>query len=139
VTGVQRPAPGAEIPSLWNRHGGTLFLDEVADLPPPLQAKLLRVIQDKEVWPVGGREGIKVDIRFIVATNRDLWRLVEEGAFREDLYFRLAVIRIQLPPLRERLEDIPLLVDHFLKKYAEASLPSSPATPRPRPTEPGPP
>ena len=102
-------------------EGGTLFLDEIADLPPPLQAKLLRAIQDKEVWPVGGREGIKVDIRFIAATNRDLWRLVEEGAFREDLYFRLAVIRIQLPSLRERLEDIPLLVDHFLKKYAETS------------------
>ncbi len=102
-------------------EGGTLFLDEIADLSPPLQAKLLRVIQDKEVWPVGGREGIKVDVRFIAATNRDLWRLVQEGAFREDLYFRLAVIRIQLPPLRERPEDIPLFVDHFLKQYAEAS------------------
>ncbi|MBI2875321.1 MAG: sigma 54-interacting transcriptional regulator [Candidatus Tectomicrobia bacterium] len=102
-------------------EGGTLFLDEIADLSPPLQAKLLRVLQEKELWPVGGREGIKVAARFIAATNQDLWGQVEEGGFREDLYFRLAVIRIQLPPLRERPEDIPLLVDHFLKKYAEAS------------------
>ncbi|MBI2877542.1 MAG: sigma-54-dependent Fis family transcriptional regulator [Candidatus Tectomicrobia bacterium] len=102
-------------------EGGTLFLDEIADVPLFLQAKLLRVLQEKEVWPVGGREGIKVDLRFIAATNQELWRRVEGGAFREDLYFRLAVIRIQLPPLRERLEDIPLLVDHSLKKYAEIS------------------
>jgi DNA-binding NtrC family response regulator len=102
-------------------QGGTLFLDEIADLAAPLQAKLLRVIQDKEVWPVGGREGVKIDTRVIAATNRDLWNLVEARAFREDLYFRLAVIRIHLPPLAERLEDIPLLVDHFLKKYGALS------------------
>jgi DNA-binding NtrC family response regulator len=102
-------------------EGGTLFLDEVGDLPLSLQAKLLRILQDREVRPLGGRKSVKVDVRFIAASNRDLRKMVEGGSFRDDLYYRLAVIPIHIPSLKEHLEDIPLLVDHFLKKYAEAS------------------
>jgi DNA-binding NtrC family response regulator len=98
---------------------GTLFLDEIAELPLNLQVKLLRVLQAKSFGRVGGEKNIKVDVRLIVATNRDLKQQVKQGKFREDLYYRFNVVEINIPPLRERKEDIPLLVDYFLKKYAE--------------------
>jgi DNA-binding NtrC family response regulator len=97
---------------------GTVFLDEVGDVPPAMQAKLLRVLQERCFERVGGAERIEVDVRVVAATNRPLRRLVRQGKFREDLYYRLNVIRIELPPLRERSEDIPLLATHFLQKYA---------------------
>jgi nitrogen regulation protein NR(I) len=97
--------------------GGTLFLDEIGEIPVEMQVKLLRAIQENEFERVGGIETLRVDVRLVVATNRDLTRLVEEGRFREDLFYRLNVVPIQLPPLRERKEDIPLLVAHFLAKY----------------------
>ncbi|MBI4562236.1 MAG: sigma-54-dependent Fis family transcriptional regulator, partial [Candidatus Rokubacteria bacterium] len=100
-------------------HGGTLFLDEVGDLSPETQAKLLRVLQEQEFERVGGTETIRVDVRLIAATNRDLEGLVAEGAFREDLYYRLNAVSIRVPPLRERVEDIPILVAHFLRAFAE--------------------
>ncbi len=103
-------------------HGGTLFLDEVAELPLTVQAKLLRALQEKTVIRVGGEKGIPVDVRIIAATNRDLRTMVSEGAFREDLYFRLNVIEVELPPLRRRKEDIPLLVDFFLKRYGHSRV-----------------
>ncbi|MCD6521189.1 sigma 54-interacting transcriptional regulator [Candidatus Calescamantes bacterium] len=98
-------------------EGGTVFLDEVAELSPALQAKVLRVIEDKEFERVGGTETIKVDVRIISATNQNLKELVEKGRFREDLYYRLKVMVIHLPPLRERREDIPLLVNFFIEKF----------------------
>ncbi len=98
-------------------NGGTLFLDEIGDLPLTMQSKLLRVLQDREIRRVGGKEQIKVDVRIISATNKDLEQAVEQKTFREDLYYRLNVIFIELPPLRERLEDIPPLIEHFLGKY----------------------
>ena len=98
--------------------GGTFFLDEVGNLSPGTQAKLLRVIQEREIKPVGGTTTRKVDIRLIAATNSNLTRAIQEGTFREDLYYRLAVFPVHLPPLRERSEDIPDLVRLFLKKYS---------------------
>jgi two-component system response regulator HydG len=95
-------------------NGGTLFLDEIADMPLALQAKLLRALQDKAIRPVGGSEELQLDLRIISATNRDLPARVRDGKFREDLYYRLAVIPIRLPSLRERTDDIPLLAQHFL-------------------------
>jgi DNA-binding NtrC family response regulator len=97
---------------------GTMFLDEIAEMSPALQAKLLQVLQDGEFSRLGGKHDVRVDVRVIAATNRDLERAVAEGQFREDLFFRLNVVSITLPPLRERREDIPLLVDYFLKKYS---------------------
>jgi len=97
--------------------GGTFFLDEVTEAPLSIQAKLLRVLQEKEFKRVGGVKDIKVDVRVIAATNKNLHKLIEDGKFREDLYYRLNVIPIELPPLRERKEDIPLLVSHFINKY----------------------
>ncbi len=98
-------------------RGGTLFLDEIGELPEHLQAKLLRVLQENKMTPVGGLRPVDVDVRIIAATNRDLRRLAQEGLFRQDLYFRLNVFEIHLPPLRERKDDIPDLVSLFLEKY----------------------
>ncbi len=97
--------------------GGTLFLDEVGDLPQITQSKILRVLQEKEVRRLGGRDTIKVDVRIITATNKDIEKEMQNGAFREDLYYRLKVVTIELPPLRERKEDIPALTDFFIRKY----------------------
>ena len=98
---------------------GTIFFDEIGNIPLETQAKLLRVIQEREFMRLGGVETIKVDVRIIAATNVDLRRMMDEGRFREDLYYRLHVITVQLPALRERRDDIPLLVQHFLEKYGE--------------------
>jgi DNA-binding NtrC family response regulator len=98
-------------------HGGTIFLDEIGDITPSFQSKLLRVMQEGEVRPLGGNKSFKTDGRVIAATNKDLKKLVDAGAFREDLYYRISVVPIQIPPLRERRADIPLLVEHFLRKY----------------------
>jgi DNA-binding NtrC family response regulator len=98
--------------------GGTLFLDEITEMPPSMQVKLLRVIQEKEVLRLGATESIKVDVRFIAATNRDIQSAIKTGNFRQDLYFRLNVVLLHIPPLSERKDDIPLLSYYFLKKYS---------------------
>lgn len=102
-------------------HKGTLFLDEVGELPPLLQAKLLRVLEEKEIRPLGSTTSEKVDVRVIAATNRDLEKAVAEGKFREDLFYRLNVVEIRLPSLRERPEDLPLLLQHFMSRSAHAA------------------
>jgi DNA-binding NtrC family response regulator len=99
--------------------GGTLFLDEISEIPPGVQVKLLRFLQERELERVGGNETIRVDARVVAATNRDLRVLVEDGKFREDLYYRLNVVRIDVPSLRARPSDIPVLADHFLTRFAE--------------------
>jgi formate hydrogenlyase transcriptional activator len=98
---------------------GTLFLDEIGDLPLELQPKLLRALQEKEFERLGGSRTLQVDVRIIAASNQDLWRMVQERKFRADLYYRLNVFPISLPPLRERQDDIPILVDHFVQKFAK--------------------
>ena len=103
---------------LEEAEGGTVFLDEIGDMSLSLQAKLLRVIEDQVIRPVGSTKGSKVDIRFITATNKDLKAAVKQNAFREDLYYRINVISLQIPPLRERKEDIKALVRHYLEKYS---------------------
>lgn len=100
-------------------HGGTLFLDEVGELPKDLQVKLLRVLQDQEIRPVGGSKTVRVDVRVVSASIKDLDKEVVEGRFREDLFFRLNVVTVWIPPLRERPEDIPILVEHFIRKHRE--------------------
>jgi transcriptional regulator with GAF, ATPase, and Fis domain len=99
-------------------EGGSLFLDEIGDLKHELQAKLLRVLQQREIERVGGEKPVKVDVRIIAATNRNLEKLVHDGTFREDLYYRLSVFPIVLPPLRSRKQDVPHLIQHFLSKSA---------------------
>ena len=101
-------------------QGGTLFLDEIGEMPMPLQVKMLRVLDNSLITPLGGTESIKVDVRLVSATNRNLEKRVEEGEFREDLYYRLNVIPIRIPSLFERRDDIPLMVHHFAKQYAES-------------------
>jgi two-component system response regulator HydG len=120
--GAFTDAVGAE--GLFRRaHGGTLFLDEVGELPAAVQAKLLRALQQKEVRPVGANRSIPVDIRIVCATHRDLQAMVEAGTFRADLFYRLDVVTLVMPPLRDRLEDIPVLVQHFLAKHCGSGQP----------------
>jgi PAS domain S-box-containing protein len=111
-TGAQRDKPGR----FALAEGGTLFLDEIGDMPPSLQVKLLRVLQDGTYDVVGGTQTLRADVRVLAATHHDLEQRVEEGAFREDLYYRINVVRIEVPPLRERREDVPLLVDHLVAR-----------------------
>lgn len=112
-------------------NGGTIFFDEIGDMPLGLQAKLLRVLEDNTITRLGGRDSIKVDVRCIYATSKNLKDLIREGRFREDLFYRINVVPIQIPPLRERKEDIPYLIEHFLgyfqKKYSKSGLRFSPA------------
>jgi DNA-binding NtrC family response regulator len=119
VRGAYTGATSAKKGLFQVADGGSLFLDEVSTISPEMQVKLLRVIQEREFRHLGGVENIKVDIRIIAATNTDLQAAVRDGTFREDLYYRLNVIVIKLPPLRERTEDIPPLVDHFTRKYCD--------------------
>jgi two-component system, NtrC family, response regulator HydG len=114
-TGADRRREGRFVQA----DGGSLFLDEVGEMPVPMQVKLLRVLQERELNRVGGEQVISVDVRLIVATNQDLAQMVAAGTFREDLYYRLNVVELRTPPLRERREDIPLLAMHFLERFAE--------------------
>jgi transcriptional regulator with PAS, ATPase and Fis domain len=118
-TGAERSKRGL----LQDAMGGTIFLDEIGELPIYLQAKLLRALQEKEVRPVGSTERIPIDVRVIAATNRDLEAAVRAGTFRQDLFYRLNVVQITLPPLRKRKIDIPLLVAYFLEKFSDPLLP----------------
>jgi transcriptional regulator with PAS, ATPase and Fis domain len=102
-------------------NGGTLFLDEIGDISPALQVHLLRVLQDKTYEPLGSTKSLKTDVRIVAATNKNLQSLVEEGKFRQDLFYRINVVKIVLPPLRDRREDIPLLVEHFIRKFCHLS------------------
>ncbi|MSP59772.1 MAG: sigma 54-dependent Fis family transcriptional regulator [Myxococcales bacterium] len=116
-TGAVDTRPGA----FERAHGGTLFLDELGELPPELQPKLLRVLETREVRKVGAAESRRVDVRVVAGTNRDLQEMVDEGTFRADLYYRLAVVHVLLPPLRARIEDLPVLIEKFLRDGAAAS------------------
>ncbi|MDI6840805.1 MAG: sigma 54-interacting transcriptional regulator [bacterium] len=120
VKGAFTGAVGTKKGLFEEADGGTLFLDDVTNLTPGIQAKLLRVLEDKEIRPVGGLSSKKVDVRIITSTNKDLEKEVKEGKFRNDLYYRLAVVTIEVPPLRERKSDIPLLAQHFIRKYSKA-------------------
>ncbi|MEW6221520.1 MAG: sigma 54-interacting transcriptional regulator, partial [Thermodesulfobacteriota bacterium] len=113
-TGAQTDKPGM----FRLAHGGTIFLTEIGDLPLPLQVKLLTVLDDREFYPLGGSKKVAVDVRIMAGTHRDLRCLVREGRFREDLYFRLNVLRLHLPPLREREGDLRLLADHFVQRFS---------------------
>ncbi|HEX4477557.1 MAG TPA: sigma-54 dependent transcriptional regulator, partial [Polyangiaceae bacterium] len=114
-TGAQKTKPG----QFELADGGTLFLDEIGEMPVSMQAKLLQALQDGEFYRVGGQKKIKVDTRVIVATNVDLAKAMERGTFREDLYYRLNVVEVNIPPLRQRREDIPRLLEHFVDKYGK--------------------
>ena len=109
--------------------GGTLFLDEIGDMPPEAQTRLLRVLQEGEYMTVGGRTPIKANVRIVAATHRDLRRLIQQGLFREDLFYRLNVVPIRLPPLRERLDDIPELANHYLRAATADGLPAKVLSP----------
>ena len=121
VKGAFTGAQHSKMGLLEAAHEGTLFLDEIGDMPVDMQAKLLRVLQEREVKPVGSTERIPINVRVIAATNRDLETAVKEGRFRQDLYFRLNVVQVKLPPLRERKTDIVLLVNSFLEKFSDAN------------------
>jgi two-component system response regulator AtoC len=114
-TGAYRPKPG----KFELAHGGTIFLDEIGDMSPPLQAKFLQVLQDGGFSRLGGRTDIQVDVRVLVATNKNLEEARRVGRFREDLYYRLNVVNIPVPPLRERRQEIPVFVNHFLERYVK--------------------
>src|SRR6478672_11530671 len=120
VRGAFTGAVGSRQGRLEQAHKGTLFLDEVATMSPAIQAKLLRVLQEREFERVGDSHTVKIDVRIIAATNTELGRMVAAGQFREDLFYRLNVIAVRLPPLRERKDDVPLLVHHFLEKFEAA-------------------
>ena len=113
-------ATNSKIGRIEYANGGSLFLDEIGDMKPVLQAKLLRVLQEREFEPVGGLKAIPVDVRIIAATHCNLEQMVAEGRFREDLYYRLNVIPVSIPPLRERTEDIPLLIGHFIERIGQS-------------------
>jgi len=113
-TDARKDTPG----KFREAHGGTIFLDEVSTMPLSVQVRLLRVLQEREVQPLGGGAAIKVEVRVVTATNVDLWKRVQEGTFREDLFYRLEVVPIQLPPLRTRKEEVPFLAQHFLNRKA---------------------
>jgi DNA-binding NtrC family response regulator len=119
VKGAFTGAEHATLGLFRSADGGTLFLDEIGEMPLPIQARLLRCIQDRAIVPLGGTEPVPVDVRIIVATHRDLRAMVQRGEFREDLYFRLNVVQIMAPPLRERGADILLLARHYLQHYAD--------------------
>jgi len=116
-------AASARIGRIEYADGGSLFLDEIGDMKPVLQAKLLRVLQEREFEPVGGLQAKPVDVRVIAATHCNLEQMVEDGLFREDLYYRLSVIPVTIPPLRERIEDLPLLVEHFIEQVGRRRTP----------------
>ena len=118
-TGAQHARTGL----LETGNNGTVFLDEIGDLPVDLQAKLLRALQEREIRPVGATDRVRIDVRIIAATNRDLESAIRTGGFRQDLYFRLNVVQLKLPPLRERKSDIPLLVNSFLEKFSDPQQP----------------
>ncbi|MBW1669361.1 MAG: sigma 54-interacting transcriptional regulator, partial [Deltaproteobacteria bacterium] len=113
-TGATKSKPGR----FALAEGGTLFLDEIGDLPLSLQAKLLRVLQEKTYEPLGGVRSLKANVRILAATNRDLEAMVAERTFREDLFYRINVIKLEIPPLKERMEDVPLLIDHFIQQFS---------------------
>jgi two-component system response regulator HydG len=114
-TGAHRKKEGRFLQA----HGGSLFLDEISEMSLAMQVKLLRVIQERELTRVGGEDVIPVDVRLVAATNKDLLREIEAGRFRDDLYYRLNVVTLNIPPLRQRREDVPLLAQHFLKRFSE--------------------
>jgi DNA-binding NtrC family response regulator len=117
-TGAVKREPG----KIEVAEGGTVFLDEIGDMPLPLQSRLLRVLQDQTFYRVGGTQPVRANVRFIAATNKDIRRAIQQGTFREDLYYRLAVITVTLPPLRERMDDIPALARHFLNRAVKMGI-----------------
>lgn len=121
VKGAYTDAKADKMGRFESANHGTVFIDDVDDLPAIMQVKLLRVLQERRFERVGDTRTVSIDVRVLAATKRDLWDMVKEGKFREDLYFRLNVVKVPLPPLRDRNEDIPLLVDHFVKKYSRGA------------------